>query len=603
MARDQVLQPFAHAAAAFFGHAAVDDQRQRIDRLVVDEDVHLDEVALAAADLFIVEAGIAAADRFKPVVEIEHHFVQRQFVAHLRAAADIGQVRLDAAAVLAQFQDRAEIFVGRVDHRLDPRFFHRLDPVDVRPVGGIVDLDGLGVLVLRMAEVDPVHDRGGRGDEVEIVFAAEALLDDFQVQQAEEARAEAEAQRGAAFHLVAEARIVQPQLADALAQLLEIGGVDREQAAEDHGLDFLVAFQRLGRPVLHRGDGVADAGLLHLLDLRGDEADFARAELRQVGALGGEAADAVDQVLGAALHEPDLLALLDDPVHHAHQDDDAEVRVVPAVDQHRFQRCVAVAGGRRDALDQRFQRFLDADARFGAGEDGAAFLPRAGGLDADDLLDLLGHALRFGGRQVDLVDDGDDLVVVLDGLVDIGQRLRFHPLRRVHHQQRALARGQAAADLIGEVDVAGRVHEVQLIGFAIARGVVEAHGLRLDRDPPLLLDVHVIKDLLGHLPVGQPPGKLDQPISQRRLAMVDVGYDGEIADLGKVGHCAAPLAAPRRPVSRQSYTCAASLRPVCLGALAERLNCAKPAPPPLSGAMAYLPGESAASGTPAVASS
>ena len=259
--------------------------------------------------------------------------------------------------------------------------------------------------------------------------------------------------------------------------------------------------------------------------------------------------------------------------------------------------------GRGDARDERLERVLDADARLGAGEHRAALFPRSGGLDADDLLDFLGHALRFGGGQVDLVDDGDDLVVVLDRLVDIGQRLRFHPLRRVHHQQRALARGQAAADLIGEVDVAGRVHEVQLIGLAIARGVVEAHGLRLDRDAPLLLDVHVIKDLLGHLPVGQPPGKLDQPISQRRLAMVDVGYDGEIADLGKVGHCAAPLAAPRRPVSRQSYTCAASLRPVCLGALAERLNCAKPAPPPLSGAMAYLPGESAASGTPAVASS
>jgi hypothetical protein len=37
--------------------------RQRIDRFVVDEDAHLDEVALAVADLVIVEAGIAAADR------------------------------------------------------------------------------------------------------------------------------------------------------------------------------------------------------------------------------------------------------------------------------------------------------------------------------------------------------------------------------------------------------------------------------------------------------------------------------------------------------------------------------------------------------------
>ena len=90
------------------------------------------------------------------------------------------------------------------------------------------------------------------------------------------------------------------------AQLLEIGGVDREQAAEHHRLDFLVAGQRLGRAALDRGDGVADAGLLDFLDLRGDEADLAGAELGQLDALGGEAADPVDQVLGAALHELDV---------------------------------------------------------------------------------------------------------------------------------------------------------------------------------------------------------------------------------------------------------------------------------------------------------
>jgi hypothetical protein len=37
--------------------------------------------------------------------------------------------------------------------------------------------------------------------------------------------------------------------------------------------------------------------------------------------------------------------------------------------------------------------------------------------------DLLG----LGGGQVDLVDDGDDLVVVLDRLVDVGERLRLDP--------------------------------------------------------------------------------------------------------------------------------------------------------------------------------
>ena len=83
----------------------MDDHAQRVDRLVVDQDAHLDQIAFAQADLFVVEAGIAAADAFQAVVEIEHHFVERQFVADLRAAAHIGQAGLDAAAVLAQLED------------------------------------------------------------------------------------------------------------------------------------------------------------------------------------------------------------------------------------------------------------------------------------------------------------------------------------------------------------------------------------------------------------------------------------------------------------------------------------------------------------------
>jgi hypothetical protein len=95
--------------------------------------------------------------------------------------------------------------------------------------------------------LDAVDDRGRGGDEVEVVFAGEPLLDDLEVQQAEEAAAEAEAERGAGLHLVGEAGVVEAQLADRVAQLLEVGGVDREQAAEHHRLDFLVARERLGR--------------------------------------------------------------------------------------------------------------------------------------------------------------------------------------------------------------------------------------------------------------------------------------------------------------------------------------------------------------------
>jgi hypothetical protein len=195
VAGDEVLQALAHAAAAGLGAGAVDDHAERVDRLAVDQDAHLDEVALAVADLVIVEAGIAAADRFQPVVEVEHHFVQRQLVGELGAAGDIGQVLLNAAAVLAELEDRAEIVVGDIDGRLDPRLLDRGDAVRVGHVGRVVELDGARRrLARRLGQVDLVDHRGRGGDEIEIIFAGEALLDDLEVEEPEEAAAEAEAQ-------------------------------------------------------------------------------------------------------------------------------------------------------------------------------------------------------------------------------------------------------------------------------------------------------------------------------------------------------------------------------------------------------------------------
>ena len=101
VAGDQVLQLLAHEAAALFGRGAVDQHGERVDRLLVDEDRHLDEIALPVTGQLVVERGVALGDRLQPVVEIEHDLVERQFIGDHGAAADIGEVGLDAAALLA----------------------------------------------------------------------------------------------------------------------------------------------------------------------------------------------------------------------------------------------------------------------------------------------------------------------------------------------------------------------------------------------------------------------------------------------------------------------------------------------------------------------
>ena len=68
----------------------------------------------------------------------------------------------------------------------------------------------------------------------------------------------------------------------------------------------------------------------------------------------------------------------------------------------------------------------------------------------------------LGARQVDLVEDRDHLEVVVDREVGVGDRLRLDALARVDDQQRAFAGGERARHLVGEVDVARRVDQVEL---------------------------------------------------------------------------------------------------------------------------------------------
>ena len=183
-------------------------------------------------------------------------------------------------------------------------------------------------------------------------------------------------------------------------------------------------------------------------------------------------------------------------------------------------------GGSR--CDDRLEDLRHAGAHLGAGED------RAGAVEADDVRDLAARFFGLRAGQVDLVDDRDDLEVVLDGEVGVGQRLRLDALRGVHEQQRALARRERARDLVREVDVARRVDQVEDVLLAGVRRVVQPDRMRLDRDAALALEVHRVEHLRFHLARLQRAGDLEEPVGQRRLAVVDVGDDREVADVAGI---------------------------------------------------------------------
>ncbi len=145
-------------------------------------------------------------------------------------------------------------------------------------------------------------------------------------------------------------------------------------------------------------------------------------------------------------------------------------------------------------------------------------------------------ALRLGRGQVDLVDHRHDRQVVVHREIGVGECLRLDALGRVHDEDRPLAGRERARHLVGEVHVPGRVDQVQDVVLAVARPVAEGHRPRLDRDAALLLELHVVEHLLVHLARGDRAADLQDPVRERRLAVVDVRDDGEVADEAGIGH-------------------------------------------------------------------
>ncbi len=117
------------------------------------------------------------------------------------------------------------------------------------------------VIFAAVGELHPVHHAGGGGDQIQIVFPLQPLLDDLHVQQPQKAAAEAKAQGHRGLRLKGEGGVVELQLLQSVPQIGVVGAVRGVDAAEHHGLHRPVARQRFGGGAVRQGDGVAHTGL------------------------------------------------------------------------------------------------------------------------------------------------------------------------------------------------------------------------------------------------------------------------------------------------------------------------------------------------------
>ena len=150
----------------------------------------------------------------------------------------------------------------------------------------------------------------------------------------------------------------------------------------------------------------------------------------------------------------------------------------------------------------------------------------------EELVDLV-HDLRDPRvRPVDLVDDEQHRQVRLERLAQDEAGLRERALARVDEQEHAVDHRQRPLDLAAEVRMARRVDDVDL-HVAVRDGRV----LGEDRDALLALEVHRVHDALGDVLVLAEGARLpEHRVDERRLAVVDMGDDRDVAEVGPGGH-------------------------------------------------------------------
>ena len=504
--------------AAVLRLRSVHDHRKRVDFIAVDQHVDLDDVRRAILLELVIHRSVAARDGLQPIEEVEHDLGHRDLVRELNLPAVVLHVDLVAALLRAQRDDRTHIVLRHVKIHGDDRLANLLDLRGIGHLRRVLDHDRRAVALHDLID----HGRR-RGDEVHVELALEALLHDLHVQETEKTAAEAETERLRHFGLVLQRRIVELELLERFAQRVVLIGFDGIQAREHLRLHLFEARKRRLCGTRRKRHRIADLRRRELFDARDDEAHLPRRKRFQVLRFRRENADVLDGILGPRGHQLDLVLRPQRTVDDAHEHDDADVIVEPGIDDERLQRRLCIALGRRHLGDQRLEHVLDAEARLRAAAHGIRRV------DADDVLDFRDGALGIGRGQIDLVEHGYDFDAEFDRRVAVRDRLRLDALARIDDEQRAFAGRQRAADLIGEIDVPGRIDQVQVVHLPVARPVVKCGCLCLDRDAALALEIHRVEHLRFHFAVGQAAAQLNDAIGERRLAMVDVRNDRKVA--------------------------------------------------------------------------
>jgi hypothetical protein len=292
--------------------------------------------------------------------------------------------------------------------------------------------------------------------------------------------------------------------------------------------------------LLAGGKGVADVDILEAgeaNDVAGDGGlDLALAQAGELEDLGDLGPD-LFAALGVA-HDEDRIADLDDAAEDLADRDAADVVAPVDVGDEHVERLLGLGERGRDVVDDGLEEGRHVLLRLaevihhvavaaGAVDDGRVELLLGGVELHEQLEDLVIHFRRLGVVAVDLVDDDHDLQPVGESLAEHETGLRLRAVIGVDDEEHAVDHAEGALDLAAEVGVAGGVENVDDLVLPVDGGV-----LGLDRDALFAFEIHGVHGAFLHLLVGAvDPALLEELVDEGGFAVVDVGDDGDVADV------------------------------------------------------------------------
>ena len=146
------------------------------------------------------------------------------------------------------------------------------------------------------------------------------------------------------------------------------------------------------------------------------------------------------------------------------------------------------------------------------------------------------HVVNDGIGSIDLVDHDDSLVSERQCLPKDKGRLRHRAFLRIDQQQHAFNHAQGPFYFSAEVGMPRRIDDIDLDAL-----ISDARVLGPDRDAALTLLIHRVHNAFAHvvdlpMDVRLPEHRVDQG----GFAMVDVGNNGDVANVGPLTKRSAP---------------------------------------------------------------